>query len=40
MKIANIVVSAVATIPSTHVLGIVAAALTTKVKNKGSVTYV
>ncbi len=34
------VVSAAATIPSTRVLGIVAAALTTKVKKEGSVTYV
>jgi hypothetical protein len=34
------VVSAAATSPSTHVHGLVAAVLTTKVKNKGSVTYV
>ncbi len=34
------VVSAAATIPSTCVHGLVAAALTTKVKNEGSVTFV
>ena len=34
------VVRAAATIPRTRVLGIVAAALTTKVKNKGSVNFV
>jgi hypothetical protein len=36
----SFVVSAAATSPSTHVLGLVTAALTTKVKNKGLLTCV